>query len=174
VLIEALASARAEAPDMTLCIVGEDSGAGTDLRALCRASGVDDAVVFLGAVSPSEVPGLLDAFDAFSAPYPALDHFYFSPLKLYEAMAAGKAVIASAAGQIADVIVDGRTGLLVEPGDAGALARAMLDLRNDRDRTAALGRAAREVAVAEHDWSLRIARIMDQVAGDRARKVKAS
>lgn len=172
-LVEALSVARRASRSLHLCVIGDAGGEEERLRRLARELGVERSVTFLGAVPPAEVPALLDALDAVAAPYPPLRNFYFSPLKVYEAMAAGKAVIASAIGQILDVIEDGRTGLLTDPGDVGGLAEAMLRLQGDPQLTAALGAAAREEAVAAHDWSRRLERILDfRDAG--ARRVEAA
>ena len=65
-------------------------------------------------------------------------------LTLIEAMAAGTPVIGTAVGGIPDVVDDGRTGLLVPPGDAEALAAAIERLLDDREEAARLARAARE------------------------------
>jgi alpha-maltose-1-phosphate synthase len=69
-----------------------------------------------------------------------------------EAMACGTAVVASAVGGIPEVVSDGETGLLVPPGDPGALAAALNALIGDPARAAALGRAGRARAVAEFGW----------------------
>jgi alpha-maltose-1-phosphate synthase len=70
-----------------------------------------------------------------------------------EAMACGAAVVGSRVGGIPEVVADGRTGLLVPPGDPDALAAALNALITDPDRAAALGRAGRERAVAEFSWA---------------------
>ncbi len=62
-------------------------------------------------------------------------------LVFLEAMAQGKAVVGTTAGGIPEVVEDGLTGLLVPPGDANALAGAVLSLIGDPDRCAAMGRA---------------------------------
>jgi alpha-maltose-1-phosphate synthase len=69
-----------------------------------------------------------------------------------EAMACGTAVVASAVGGIPEVVSDGETGLLVPPGNPGALADALGALIADPARAAALGRAGRERAVGEFGW----------------------
>jgi alpha-maltose-1-phosphate synthase len=69
-----------------------------------------------------------------------------------EAMACGTAVVGSAVGGIPEVVSDGETGLLVPPGDAGALAGALNALVRDPVRATLLGRAGRERAVAEFGW----------------------
>lgn len=65
------------------------------------------------------------------------------PNAVLEAMAVGRAVVATRVGGVPDVVVDGETGLLVPPGDPAALARAIADLLSDASRRAAMGAAAR-------------------------------
>jgi glycosyltransferase involved in cell wall biosynthesis len=65
-----------------------------------------------------------------------------------ESMAAGAPVVATRVGGTPEALTDGATGLLVSPGDAGAIARAVSRLLDDRDLAARLGRAAR-VRIAE-------------------------
>jgi len=66
-----------------------------------------------------------------------------------EAAERGRPVAASAVGGLPEIVDDGRTGVLVPPSDPAALAAALVDLARDRDRAAAMGRAARERALAE-------------------------
>jgi glycosyltransferase involved in cell wall biosynthesis len=65
-------------------------------------------------------------------------------------MAAGKAIVASRAGQIAEVIQDGHNGLLVTPGDSVQLAQATIDLLENPGKRQALGEYARQQAIKEH------------------------
>src|SRR5262249_29832585 len=107
-------------PECRLLLVG-DGAARDDLAAQAAALGLSNAAHFTGAVAPGDVPGLLASMDVGVAPYPDLPNFYFSPLKVYEYMAAGLPVVASRLGQISNLIEPGVTGLLVPPGDAPAL-----------------------------------------------------
>jgi glycosyltransferase involved in cell wall biosynthesis len=66
------------------------------------------------------------------------------PVALLEAMAYGKPIVATRVGGIPDVLADGSEGVLVTPGDVGALAGAVTALVGDPDRARALGRAAKE------------------------------
>jgi glycosyltransferase involved in cell wall biosynthesis len=91
--------------------------------------------------------------DVAVAPYPPQAEFYFSPLKVYEYMAAGLPVVASRIGQIEEAIRDGVDGVLCPPGDPEAFAAALLRLADDPLLRARLGRAARESVVAERTWS---------------------
>jgi glycosyltransferase involved in cell wall biosynthesis len=70
-----------------------------------------------------------------------------SPVALIEAMAAGRPVVSTAAGGVADVVTDGETGLVVPVGDAAAVARAVLHLLDDPADAARLGAAARDAVV---------------------------
>jgi glycosyltransferase involved in cell wall biosynthesis len=73
------------------------------------------------------------------------------PLAILEAAARAVPAVATTAGGIPELVADGRTGLLVPPGDPAALAQAMAALAGDRGRAAALGRAARRRGAARHD-----------------------
>lgn len=112
-----------------------------------------------GAVPHQEIPHWLDRADVGVAPYPELDDFYFSPLKVVEYMAAGLPVVASSVGQLRSLVQDGKTGLLVRPGDAESLASALVRLAEDRKLRLRMGRRARERAERRHDWS----RVTDRI-----------
>ncbi len=114
------------------------------------ASGADiaDRMTITGWVANGELPSLLQCMDVTVAPYPPLDDFYFSPLKLFEYMAMGKPVVASAVGQIANIIEHERNGLLTGAGDVGALAASIARLRDDRALRARLGGEAAATARA--------------------------
>ena len=76
-------------------------------------------------------------------------------------MAMGKGIVASRLGQIGDVLADGETALLVEPGDATALARAILNLAESKTLRLGLGENAREVAVRNYTWKHNAQRVLD-------------
>ncbi|MCM0019859.1 MAG: glycosyltransferase [Tagaea sp.] len=80
------------------------------------------------------------------------------PNSALEAMAAGRAIVASDAGGMRDAIRDAETGFLIPPGDAEALAAAISRLARDADLRARLGEAARTAAVAEFDAALEVSR----------------
>ena len=98
--------------------------------------------------------------DVAVAPYSA-EGFYFSPLKVYEAMAAGLPVVASAVGQVSRVIDDGVTGLLCQPDDAASMARQLVKLEADPTLRRRIGGAARSEILAHHTWPLRVDEIFD-------------
>lgn len=158
-LIRALAMLRATDRDHHLLLVG-DGPQRSALAQLARSLGVDDAVEMTGSVDPDEVPGLLHRMHVAVAPYPSLRDFYFSPLKVFEYLAAGLPVVASALGSMPQALAHGRLGVLVEPGDPAALSQAIAALKADPDRRTRLARAAREAAVREHDWNRVVDRIL--------------
>lgn len=128
------------------------------LQARARRSGAP--VVFTGAVPSARVARLLSDMHVGLAPYPADAGDYFSPLKVFEYLAAGLAIVASRTGQVPAIVEHGRTGLLTHPGDVGELRRQLAALRDDRVRAADLGRAARAEALAHHDWGVVLERIL--------------
>jgi glycosyltransferase involved in cell wall biosynthesis len=100
--------------------------------------------------------------DAGIAPYPATSRFYFSPLKVLEYMAAGLPVVASRLGQIAELVEDGRSGILCPAGDAAALAGALDALRRDPALRARLGAAGCEAARRRHGWDAVVGAILER------------
>lgn len=157
VLIDAIAVVDAGVP-AKLVLVGDGPEA-QRLRERAESHLLD--VDFVGAVAPEAMPDVLRSLDLGVAPYPADAEAYFSPLKVYEYLAAGLPVVASRVGQLPEAVLDGVTGLLVPPGDSGALAAAigsLIDAPLARQRMAA---AARADAVERHDWSGVLQRILD-------------
>ena len=123
-LPEVLSRVSAKHPGTKLVIAG-DGPLREPLERGLAERGLREQAIFTGALPHEEIPAVIRQFDVALAPYPALDHaFYFSPLKLFEYMACGVAVVAANSGQIADVIRDGENGLLHAPGDLDALAAA--------------------------------------------------
>lgn len=166
VLVEAFARLHAARPATRLLIVG-DGGERVTLERDLFARGLRDVVTLTGAVPAERIPGLLASIDIATAPYPDLPGFYFSPLKLFEYMAAGLPVVASAIGQIPEVIEDGVTGVLCPPGDALALTAALLRLHDDAALRRAIGRRARARALRAHTWDAVVDRVLTIASAPR-------
>lgn len=160
ILIDAFEMFHEREPRSRLLIVGEVpemASLTTDLS----ARGLRNAVQFTGSVAPSQVPGLLASMDVAVAPYPNESEFYFSPLKVYEYMAAGLPVVASRVGQLTRLIEHDVNGLLCPPGDPVALAAALGRLRHEPALRLRLGGAARLAVRRAHTWNDVAQRILD-------------
>lgn len=161
-LLDALALLhRTEPGAYRLLLVGDGPQAAA-LRERADGAGVGPLVERTGSVDPIEIAPLLHRMDLAVAPYPATAG-YFSPLKVYEYLAAGLPVVASEVGQLPDLLDHGRLGVLVEPGRADALARAIADLRADEARRSFLRRATREATIERHGWDRVVDRILSRL-----------
>jgi glycosyltransferase involved in cell wall biosynthesis len=143
-------------PSVALVVVGD----GAHYSAVvdrANASAVRDSIVFVGRVPYAEVPRYLSFFDVL--PFPRLPlpvTEMVSPMKPFEAMAMGKAVVVSDVAALAEIVEDGVTGLTFRKGDSSDLARALRALVKDpalRDR---LGAAARTDILATATWQHRV------------------
>ena len=140
ILVDAAGAIVREFPDVLFLMVGRDAGAMAAAR---------DRIAKLGLEKHMLLPGpVADTAAIFAAStlavHPSLEEGF--PNAVLEAMAAGKAVVATRAGGIPEAVEDGRTGLLVPPADPGALASAILELLRNPARAEAMGRAGRERA----------------------------
>lgn len=154
--IEAMAALPA---DVHLVVAG-DGPVRLELEVRAGELGLGERVHWLGQVPHGRIPLVLAACDVALAPYPASPEFSFSPLKLYEYLAAGIPVVASSIGQIQQALNAGRWGSLVTSGDPGALATGIADVLRDPAAARARAELARTHALAEHGWSNRAQQVL--------------
>jgi glycosyltransferase involved in cell wall biosynthesis len=166
ILLEAFR--RVASHDWHLMIVGEGPERAA-LEAQAQGHSGPGRVHFTGAVPHDQIPRYVAAMDIAVAPYRAVPDFYFSPLKLYEYLAAGKPVVASNIGQIASVVRHGYNGYLVEPGEAPALSHALEELAGDVRLRAQLSRNAPQGLVT---WEATARRVLALAAGAAAEGVR--
>lgn len=165
-----LVDALARLEGASLALVGGPDDQAEALRAGWLAHGLPaNAFLYAGQIHPDRVPAALAALDVAAMPFPWTEHFawYASPIKLFEYMAAGSAIVASDLPSTAEVVRDGATALLVPPSDAGALTAAIARLRNEPALRASLGAAARGLVLAEYTWAGRARHILAALAEAR-------
>jgi glycosyltransferase involved in cell wall biosynthesis len=147
--------AAALAPDVRFLLVG---GLDRDVSLQRRATAERDLcnVQLVGHVAHRDVPMYLAAADVLLIPYSSRWRYasVASPLKVFECLAAGRPVVASAVPAVSQIIDDGRTGLLVPPDNPRALVGAMRSVLSDRRLAVRLASAARHEAV-KHTWLAR-------------------
>jgi glycosyltransferase involved in cell wall biosynthesis len=163
VLARAFVDVADRLPRAHLFLVGDGPELETTLEIL-RCAGIEARTTVPGQVRPSEVPAYLDACDLLVSPHVPLPdgvEFFGSPTKLFEYMAAGKAIIASRLGQIGDVLAHGKTGWLVRPGDVAGLAEAIVSLAEAPRVREELGAQARRQAVDRHSWKRNARGVID-------------
>ncbi len=147
ILLQAALTVLRRYRDVQLDIVGNDRLPGREgktPRALFdadpRTKVIRDRVVFHGEVDDDALRGFYDSCDIFVAP----SRFESFGLIFVEAMMFAKPVIGCRIGGMPEIIVDGETGLLAEPGDAQSLAACMIQLLKDADLRRRLGAAGRQ------------------------------
>ena len=152
-LVAALAQLRHSHPGVELLLVGQDMGVGKALEAQAGAAGVSlhrlghlSDELYRSAFAVAEVLALPSEYEAFG-------------IVLLEAAAAGLPAVATRVGGVPEVIIEGETGLLVEYGDAAALAAALAQLLDDPAGARELGRKGRERARDEFSWDSIVARV---------------
>jgi len=143
-LIAAMPALLKEHPGARL-IVGGDGPYLPDLKALARKLGIEKAVRFTGRVPEQELPGLYRSCDLFALATTFVEGF---GLVLAEAMACGKPAASARIGGVTDVIREGVTGRLFEPGDQKDITRTLLELLSDPAKLKTMGEAAREDTLA--------------------------
>lgn len=166
-LIEAIAILASTGHRTRLLVVG-DGPERSRLIASLEARNIDHMAEITGAVAPRDVPAMLASMDVGVAPYPELEGFYFSPLKVYEYMSSGLPVVASRIGQLRGLIEDGVNGLLCTPGEPRALAAALTRLRDDSIMRNRLGIAARATVLESHTWDSVLARSLEGLLSSNA------
>jgi glycosyltransferase involved in cell wall biosynthesis len=138
VLLRAASRLREEFPQLRVLIAGGGEQEEARLKGIAAELGLRETVSFLG--ERTDIPDLLGTFDVAALS----SDFEGSPLSVMEYMEAAKPVVATRVGGVPDIVVDGETGLLVEPQDPGALAAATAELLRDPERAARMGEAGRE------------------------------
>lgn len=146
--VEAVAPRLREYPQLTLLLVG-DGKTLPDVRARVEALGLADRVLLPGRVAHEDIPGWIACMDYAVLPD---SNRYGSPMKLFELMAMGVAVVAADYEPVAEVIADGTTGWLFPHGDRAACVDRVIDIAGRDAERARVGAAAADYIRRERQW----------------------
>jgi len=163
-LLSAFAELHREDPDLRLLLVG-DGETRKKIVKQAHAARIEGAVVFAGKVPHEEVPRHIAAMDVAVVPYVPLEDFFFSPMKLFECMAAGRPTIAASLGQIEEVIEHGRNGWLYPAGDAVRLAEGLRVLLGNRELASRIADAGRCRVLETYTWRNAARRVVEIASG---------
>lgn len=143
-LLRAFAQAKKDIPDAHLELIGDGCTLLAD-KQLASALGIEDTVTFRGWLPHNSMLDHIRLADIAVAPFLHIEPFYFDPVKILDYMSTGVAIIASRLDRIAQILQEGRGGLLVPPGDIAALATAMTKLGQAPRLRNQLGSGAQEI-----------------------------
>jgi len=151
---------------LRLLVIGQVEDRGALGLESCPPPLIEERVVFTGPVAYGDMPRFLDAADILAMPYPALDLFHFSPMKMFEGLALGKVLVAPRLGQIAEILGDSKAACLYDPRRPGSL---LLALRRALALPPAAGGEGRDLLLREHTWRRR-AEVVERACGRAAEK----
>lgn len=135
-------------------------GDGPARNALLRQAWESDVCLTLsGSLPHDDMPALLSLMDVIAVPSGRPDSAD-SPIKLFEAMAAARAIVATETAPVARVVEHGRQALLVPPSDPAAMTQALRTLRDDPALRAKLGAEAKRAAESRHTWDAVAERVL--------------
>ena len=125
-------------------------------------AGLADRIHAPGKLHHLDVNNWLASCDVAVAPYPNLDDFWFSPLKIFEYFCCGLPVVASAAGQIHDLLAEDR-GALIPVGDSKQMATSIHHFLENPQHAQDVGQRARQWVLENATWKIRAAEILEQI-----------
>ena len=149
-LLSSLTRVRERIPDVLLLVAGQSLTDANRLNRSIANLGLSDHVRWdRGYVPASQVGTYFGAADVVTLPYLAAS----SSAVLLNAASHARPVVATAVGGLPEMVRDGTTGRLVPPGDSRAIADALVELLQNRERARAMGENARQYALANHNWA---------------------
>ena len=148
--------------DVNLFVLSSQSGQ-NELRAYCNELGIAEDSHIVGPVPHDQVAPFYDLIDVFvvSRPDTRVTRLV-TPLKPFEAMRSGTAVVMADLPALAEIVEDGKTGCLYPAGDAQALAVKIRDLLGDESKRDRLGQNAKNWILEHRTWETVISKIIDK------------
>ncbi len=158
-LVESFEFVHQQDPNTQLLIVGDGPEKNNIIQDL-KDRNLLSATKFTGSVPHSEIPSLLSSMNVAVAPYPKIENFYFSPLKVFEYMMAGLPVVASNIGQLNDLIQNEKNGFLYPPENIETLSKILLRLKENSHLRQTIGTAAKAHIIQNHTWDIVVSQIL--------------
>lgn len=153
VLMNAFALVLKRLPNARLLIVGGGRKYFSEIVQLAKQMGVDNSVIFTGWVPHQSVPPYIALADVGVMPLRStLETNCYLSFKLFEYWAMGKPVVVSRVKAISEIVKDGVNGILVKPGDAENLAKAVIELLTKDEKAKLLGENGRKMIEGFYNW----------------------
>lgn len=155
-----------DAEPLLLCVGGPLDDVAQYVKVAKSLDVPNGRLQFVGRVPNTAVPLWMQAIDIATMPYPFTEHYayYMSPMKLFEYLAAGKAIVSTDLPSIQEIITDGQNGLLFPHDNPQAFAHGILHLLTDDARKQQLETKAKQ-DVQKYSWTARAKRILEAVDG---------
>jgi len=131
--------------------------------------GLQENVVLTGLIRQDQGAKFLNACDILinaTVPNPDGSEFFGSPTKLFEYMAMGKAIICSDMAQMSEILEQGKTAYMVEPGNIDELATAMKELVDDSELRRRLGNSVRDEVIQKYTWDKHVDKILKAISNE--------
>ncbi|MCI0514265.1 glycosyltransferase family 4 protein, partial [candidate division KSB1 bacterium] len=151
-LVNLVEATLASDPKVKFLMVGEGGPMKPMLEKFIRERKLEPRAILTGFVAHDEIPQYISVMDIVLAPYPKLDFFYYSPVKIYEYMCCGKPVVTTRIGQIAEIIQDHENGILNEPDRLETFKSSILELVKQPELRHRIGTAARQTVLEHYTW----------------------
>ena len=151
-LIEVIKKILESNENTVFLMVGDGGPMKSTIEDFVNKENFQKRVIMTGYINYEEMPEYISAMNIVLAPYPGLDFFYYSPVKIFEYMACGKPVVTTRIGQIAEIIENGENGVLCEPDNIQEICLNLLELIKNKELRSSIGKNARETISSNYTW----------------------
>jgi glycosyltransferase involved in cell wall biosynthesis len=139
-------------PNLSFIFIGQGGASAADIRKEFSEQPWSERGVFIDHVQHHQIQNYINIFDIALAPYARQPLFYYSPVKIFEYMAYGIALVTVPLGQIKEIVQDRENGLFYDPDKENDLAEKIKELVNNPEMRIRLGARAKELIASTHTW----------------------